>query len=128
MKTSREKTRLSRSVVEAVRGGKYFGVRAGDAHRFTGVWMVDVDGRVFARSWAMKPHGWRAAFLEDPRGEIEVGDRTLKVRARPVRGERLQDAITQAYFDKYTSKGSLVYSRGFSRGRRRASTMEFLPR
>jgi hypothetical protein len=120
--------RLSSAIIRAAAATKYFGVRAGDGdHRFLGIWMVVVGGRLFARSWTLKPHGWRAAFQRDSRGAVQIGSRTIKVRARAVRGERLQDAITAAYFQKYDTPSSLVYCRGFARGRRRASTVEFIP-
>ena len=119
--------RFSPAVVRAAAATKYFGVRAGDEHRFLGIWMVEVGGRLFARSWTLKPRGWRAAFRSDPVGAVQIGSRTIKIRARAVRGERLQDAITAAYFIKYNTPSSLHYCRGFARGRRRASTVEFVP-
>jgi hypothetical protein len=121
-------TKLPRSIVDAVHAGKYFGVRAGDTHKFIGIWMVDVEGRVFARSWTMKAAGWHRAMQGDPKGAIQVGDREIPVSARPVRSERLKDAVSQAYFDKYNTRASLVYCRGFSKGKRRDGTVEFVPR
>ncbi len=120
--------RFSRTVVAAAAATKYFGIRAGHGdHRFLGIWVVGVEGRLFARSWTLKPDGWRAAFRRDSRGALQIGNRTLKIRARAVRGERLQDAITGAYFAKYDTAASLHYCRGFARGRRRASSVEFVP-
>jgi hypothetical protein len=120
--------RLPSSVVAAVRSGKYFGVRAGGGdHKFTGIWMVDVDGRVFARSWTMKAAGWHRALVADPRGAIQVGTRVVRTRARLVRSERIKDAVSRAYFAKYDTPSSLHYCRGFARGRRRDSTIEFVP-
>ena len=42
-------------IVEAFRSAKIMGVRAGTEHRYTGVWVVVVNDRVFARSWNDKP-------------------------------------------------------------------------
>src|SRR5437870_5083353 len=94
------------AVVEAVRGAKILGVRAGTEHRYTGVWVVVVDGRVFVRSWNDKPTGWFRAFGAQPRGTIQVGGLELPVRARPVRGARIRDAVTAALGAKYNTKGS----------------------
>ncbi|HUQ80401.1 MAG TPA: hypothetical protein VM076_04665 [Gemmatimonadaceae bacterium] len=45
---------FSRPVVAAIATDKILGVRAGsDEHRFIGVWVVVVDGRVFIRSWGL---------------------------------------------------------------------------
>ena len=58
-------------VVEALRNAKILGVRAGTEHRYTGVWVVVVDGRVFVRSWNDKPTGWFRAFRKHPMGPFE---------------------------------------------------------
>jgi hypothetical protein len=122
--------RLSASVVRAVDESKILGIRAGDrsTHRFTGVWPVVVEGRVLVRSWTMKPDGWYHAFLDDPRGTIQVGGRNIRVRAVKVRSERLRDAVERAYGVKYATPGSRKYVRGFRTSRRRAATIEFVPR
>ena len=120
--------RFSRPVVAAAAATKYFGIRAGHGdHRFLGIWVVEVEGRLFARSWTLKPDGWRAVLQRDPRGALQIGKRTIRIRGRAIRSERLQDAITAAYFAKYDTAASAHYCRGFARGRRRASTVEFVP-
>jgi hypothetical protein len=106
------------------------GVRAGvEEHRFIGVWVVVVQGRVFIRSWNDKRTGWREAFRGDPRGVIQVPNgREVRVRTRAVRGERLLDAVDAAYAEKYHTPASRKWVRGFARPRRRATTVELVPR
>ena len=107
------------------------GIRAGDRsdHRFTGVWPIVVAGRVFARSWTQKPDGWYRAFLEDPRGVIQTTTkRRIRIKAVSVKSERIRDAIERAYAEKYATKGSRKYVRGFRTARRRDTTTEFVPR
>jgi hypothetical protein len=121
--------RFSKPVLATLQDGKILGIRAGvQPHRFTGVWVVVVNERVFVRSWNDKPLGWRRAFREDPRGTIQIPAREIRVRARGVRGERLLKAIDFAYGEKYDTKASLKWVRGFARGRRRLTTTELLPR
>lgn len=122
--------RLSRTVVAAIDRSKILGVRAGARadHRFTGVWPVVVDGRVFARSWTRKPDGWYRAFLEDPLGTLQVGSRKVRVRAVPARGSRINAAVERAYAAKYSTPASRKYVRGFRTARRRETTIEFVPR
>jgi hypothetical protein len=123
-------SRLSRSVVDAIDKSRIFGIRAGTAsdHRFVGVWPIVVEGRVFARSWTLKRGGWYRTFLVDPIGAIQIGGREVPIRARVARGQRLWEAIEQAYAEKYPNPGSSKYVRGFRTARRRAATIEFLPR
>ena len=121
--------RFSRALASAFDKSKIIGVRAGlrSSHRFTGVWVVVVAGRVFARSWTRRPDGWLAAFLEDPLGVIEMGSRRVRVRAVRARGKRLRDAVERAYAQKYSTPASLKYVRGFRTPRRRNTTIEFIP-
>ena len=122
--------RFSRSVAAAADTSKILGVRAGATadHRFIGIWVVVVDGRLFARSWTLTKGGWFRTLLEDPRGTIQVGDRELRMRGVPVRGERLRDAIEEAYAAKYATPGAKKYVRGFRTPRRRDTSIEFVPR
>lgn len=121
--------RLSRPLVAAIDVSKILGVRAGarSAHRFIGIWPIAIDGRVFARSWSLKPGGWYRTFLEDPRGTIQVGQRKVRIRAVPVRSERIREAVERAYAAKYPTPASRGYVRGFRTKQRREATMEFLP-
>ena len=73
-------------------------------------------------------HKHAAAVLDNPRGEIQVGDRTVSMRARPVRSDRIKTAVSEAYFAKYDTPSSLRYCRGFARGKRRETTTELVPR
>jgi hypothetical protein len=104
------------------------GVCAGaEPHRFTGIWFVIVGDRVFVRPWNDKAGGWRRAFASEARGAILVSGREIPVRARPVRGERVFDAVDAAYAEKYDTKASLKWVRGFALPRRRKTTTELLP-
>jgi hypothetical protein len=122
--------RFSSTILAAIDESKILGIRAGarSDHRFIGIWPVVVGGRVFARSWTQKPGGWYRTFLEDPLGTMQVDDRHVRIRAVRARGERIRDAVEQAYAAKYPTPGSVKYVRGFRTERRRETTMEFVPR
>jgi hypothetical protein len=122
--------RLPSSVVTAIDATHYLRLRAGGKsdHRFIAVWPVVVGGRVFARSWTLKPDGWYHTFLEDPLGTIQVGERRVRIRAVPARGKQICAAIERGYAEKYTTPGALPYVRGFKTARRRRATVEFVPR
>jgi hypothetical protein len=122
--------RLSRPVITAADAAKIMGIRAGDKadHRFTGVWPIVIDGRLFARSWTLTKGGWYRSFLDDPIGVIQVGDREVRIRARQVKSERLRDAVEVGYAEKYPTQASQKYVRGFRTPRRREATIEFVRR
>ena len=122
------KRRLPKNIVTAIRDGKILGIRAGTKpHRIIGIWAVVVEGRVFVRSWSLKPRSWYRTFLEEPRGAIQVEGREIPVRAVFTRSERLKDEVDQAYREKYNTPGSLHFVRGFRIKKRRNTTTELIP-
>jgi hypothetical protein len=122
-----KETSFSAAVVKALQDAKIIGVRAGTEHRYTGVWVVVVDDRIFARSWSDKPTGWFRAFKKEPRGTIQLGEREIHVRGKPVRSARLRDAVTAAFAEKYNTKGSRKWVEGFAEPARVITTLEFVP-
>lgn len=104
------------------------GVRAGREHSYTGVWVVVVDDRVFARSWNDKPTGWFRSFKKEPKGTVQVGEREIRVQGKTVRSARLRDAVTKAFAEKYPTKGSQKWVEGFAEPERVVNTIEFVPR
>ena len=122
------KRRFPNKILAAIRDGKILGIRAGtEPHRFIGIWAVVVEGRVFVRSWSLKPRSWYRTFLREPRGTIVVGEREILVRAVRTRSERLKDAVSRAYLEKYDTPGSIKYARDLGRAKSRATTTELVP-
>jgi hypothetical protein len=120
--------RFSKPVVAAIDQSKILGIRAGtQPHRVIGIWVVVVEGRVFVRSWSLKPRSWYRTFREEPRGIIVINDRELRVRPIFTRSERLKKAVDRAYAEKYNTPGSLHYVKGFRQKQRRDSTTELVP-
>jgi hypothetical protein len=119
---------FSDAVVKAFRSAKIIGVRAGSEHGYTGVWVVVVDDRIFARSWSDKPTGWFRAFRKEPSGMTQVGEREIRVRGKQLRSARMRDAVTAAFAEKYNTKGSRKWVEGFAEPERVVTTLEFVPR
>lgn len=120
--------RYPAKILSAIRDGKILGVRAGSVpHRFIGIWAVVVEGRVFVRSWSLKPRSWYRTFLEEPRGTISVNGLDIEVRAVHTRSERLKKAVDEAYLDKYNTPGSIKYARDLGRKKSRDTTTELVP-
>ena len=117
-------------VMAALQKDKIIGLRAGkeSTQRVIGVWFVVVEGRVFVRSWSLKPRSWWRTFLEDPYGSLFVGEKELPIRAVQTRSERLKDLVSQAYKEKYNTPGSVQYVKEMSRKKSRDTTTELVPR
>ena len=115
-------------ILTAIGDDKMLRIRAGTGpHRFIGIWAVVVEGRVFVRSWSVKPRSWYRTFLEEPQGAILVDGREVAVRAVRTRSDRLKDAIDEAYLEKYNTRGSLKYARDLGRAKSRTTTTELVP-
>lgn len=120
--------RFSDEILEAIHKGKIVGIRAGrEPHRVIGIWAVVVEGRVFARSWSMKPRSWWRTLLVDPYGSLFVGEREIPFRAVHTRSERLKDLVSLAYKEKYNTPGSVQYVKQMSRKKSRDTTTELVP-
>lgn len=125
------KTTFPVVVLADIHEERILGIRAGtdSKHRVIGIWAVVVDGRVFVRSWSMKPRSWWRTFLEDPNGEIFVAKRKrgIKVRASQVRSEKMKEKVSAAYREKYNTRGSIGYVEDMSRSPSRDTTTELTP-
>lgn len=120
--------RFSKAIVAAIRDGRILGIRAGTKpHRIIAIWAVVVEGRVFVRSYSLKPRSWYRTFLEEPRGIIEVDGRQIRVRPIFTRSERLKTAVDRAYAEKFPTPGSRHFVEGFKEKERRDTTTELVP-
>jgi len=115
-------------ILSTIHKDKILGIRAGrdSTHRVIGIWVVVVEGRVFVRSWGMKPRSWWRVLVEDPCGSMFVGDKEIPVRAIQTRSERLKDAVSAAYKEKYNTPGSVQYVKDMSRKKSRDTTTELV--
>jgi hypothetical protein len=126
MKTS---NRFSDEQLRTLSKSRGIRIRAGmGSHRFIGIWFVEVEQRIFVRSWSVKPEGWYRTFLREPRGAIVVGKVEIAVRAVPIRSKRLRDAADEAYLARYNTKGAIKYARDLGSAKSRATTIELVPR
>jgi hypothetical protein len=105
------------------------GIKAGsERSTFLDIWMVQVEGRVFARSWGKSTKSWFTTFLEQPEGEIKYGETILPISALPCTDEAMNLKINQAYLARYQTPENLPYAQGISQPEYAAYTMEFIPR
>jgi hypothetical protein len=119
---------FSKALLATLRDGKIFRIKAGDRHRFIGIWGVVVEGRLFVRSWSMKARSWYRTFLKDPRGFLQLGNQAIPVRAVRTRSARLKAAVDRAYLHKYGSGWELKFAKDLVGAKSRATTVELRPR
>ena len=120
--------RFPNDILSAIRKGMIIGLRAGtQPHRFIALWVVVVEGRVFVRSWSLKPRSWYGTFLAEPCGVIQVAGDEFPIRAVHTRSERLKRLVDRAYLEKYHTPASIKFARDLGRPKSRATTTELVP-
>jgi len=122
------KPRFTQDTLASIHKDRLLGIRAGSDsdHRVIGIWAVVVEGRVFVRSWSLKPRSWWRMFLEDPHGIIVVGTKEIPIRTVQTRSERLKDLVSAAYKEKYNKPGDIQYVKDMSRKKSKDTTTELV--
>ena len=114
--------------VDYINSNNLAGIKAGaERPSFLEIWMVVVDGRIFARSWGFAEKSWYNTFLKASKGEIKCGEVVLDITAKiPQDLEVLNAKINQAYLDKYNSGDNAKYAIGITQQEHIDKTMEFV--
>jgi len=122
------KPRFTQDTLVSIHKDRMLGIRAGSDsdHRVIGIWAVVVKGRVFVRSWSLKPRSWWRMFLDDPHGIIVVGTKEIPIRTVQTRSERLKDLVSAAYKEKYNKPGDIQYVKDMSRKKSKDTTTELV--
>lgn len=89
--------------------------------------MVEVDHRIFARSWNKSHKSWFTEFLTSGCGQIKYGQNIINVKGEKLdKGDKLNLLIDKAYLNKYHQTENLTYAKGISQPEYADYTMEFL--
>jgi len=122
--------KFSKTFLKCINEKQINNVRAGkDREKFTGIWMVEVDGRVFGRSYYGAERSWYTAFLNGGNGDIKCGDEIIPVKGlKPSDINTINKAVNKAYEKKYLVKAhNKIWVDGLAEPERVARTMEFIP-
>ncbi len=121
--------RFEKSFLKCINETQITGVRAGKGReKFTGIWMVEVDDRIFARSYNLSERSWYTTFLNGGGGDLKCGKEIVPVKGlKPADINIMTDAINKAYEKKYLVKAyNKKWVDGLCQPERVARTMEFI--
>ena len=121
---------FSKTFLKSVKETQITSVRAGkDREKFTGIWMVVAEDRVFGRSYQLSERSWYTSLLNGDSGDIKCGKEILPVKGvKPRDLKRITEAINKAYEKKYLVKAyNKKWVDGLCEPERVARTMEFIP-
>ncbi|HEY6975736.1 MAG TPA: DUF2255 family protein [Chitinophagaceae bacterium] len=122
--------KFSKAFLTCIKETQITSLRAGkDREKFTGIWMVVIDDRIFGRSYYGAERSWYTAFLKNKEGDIKCGKEIIPVKGvKPADINTITEAINKAYEKKYLIK---TYNKkwvdGLCEQGRVERTMEFTP-
>jgi len=122
--------KFSKAFLKCIRETQITSVKAGkDRTKFTGIWMVEVEGRIFGRSYNLSERSWYTAFLNGDEGNIKCGKEIVPVKGtKPADLNIITKAINKAYEEKYLVKSyNKKWVDGLTQPERVERTMEFIP-
>ncbi|MAQ75881.1 MAG: hypothetical protein CL613_06075 [Aquimarina sp.] len=125
-----EKKEFPQDFCKYLKSHTLIGIKGGEEPRsFLDIWMVEVNGRIFARSWNKSKRSWFTAFVDTGSGQIKYRDKIIGVKGVKLNpGNKIQSDIDAAYLSKYTQPENLSYAEGISQPEYYDYTMEFIPK
>lgn len=97
-----------------------------DRKNFLEIWIVEVDRRIFARSWNKSERSWFTAFLDSGVGQLKYGNKIINVKGKKLdSNSEMHELINQAYLKRYIEAENIFYAKGISQPEYRDYTLEF---
>ncbi len=114
--------------IEYIKSHNLIGLKAGENRTsFLEIWMVTVQGRIFARSWGLAEKSWYNSFIQDNKGQIKCGEIIYNIKAViPEDLHEISAEINHAYLEKYDSGSNSKYAQGIIQQEHIEKTMEFV--
>lgn len=94
--------------------------------KFLKIWIVNVDGRIFARTWSKSPRSWFPTLLEEGVGEIRYDDKVIKISAIRNNDPETNKLVDKAYLERYTQPENIKYAVGITQKEYWEYTVELL--
>jgi len=83
-------------------------------NKYLEIWMVNVNGRIFARTWGKSERGWLNSLIEEEKGEIRYSNKTIKIEAKRNNDSEINKLVDQAYLQKYNQPENIEYAKGIT--------------
>lgn len=110
---------LSNSTLVEIKGGV-------NRETFLQIWMVSVDGRVFARSWNKSKRSWFTEIEKTGVGQLKFGETIINIKGQKLpKNAELIRLINERYLEKYDQEENLDYAKGITQPEYEDFTMEF---
>ena len=118
---------LKKELLEYLNENTLIEIKGGlEREKFIEIWMVNVDERIFARSWNKGKKSWFTEFQKSGVGQIKFGEKILNVFGEKIqKDDEINEKIDEAYLRKYIQPENLKYAKGIAQPEYADYTMEF---
>jgi hypothetical protein len=111
-----------------VQSKKVHQIRAGRTHRFIDITIVATEGRFFVRQYKFGTKSWYHAFLENPDGQIKIGNTIIDIDGiKPTNLDEVNPKVNKA-FRKLLGLVYPAMRLTFDTEKHEASTLELIPK
>lgn len=115
------------SLIEKIHDLDVVGIKTADFDQFLKMWVVNVDGRLFARSWSKNSQSWYWAFKDAGSGVMLIdGDEYNVQTIVPSNDTDLHLAINRSYQSRYGSGEAAMIAKAMQDRSRWPMTIEFI--
>ena len=115
------------SFYEHLKQNTLTGIKGGTSRSgFLSIWMVEVEKRVFARSWGKSERSWFTALQQEGFGEIQYGYQVLPIVGKVCTDPEMNKKINAAYLKRYSSPENSVYAKAITQPEYVNYTMELI--
>lgn len=108
--------RFPDSFYEHIKNNTLIDIKGGrERETFLSIWMVEVNDRLFVRSWNKSPRSWFTDFIKTGVGQVKYGKNIINVKGKKLpKNDKTNLLIDAAYLNKYNQEWNLKYAEGIS--------------
>ena len=114
------------SFYEHIKNNTLIDIKGGiERETFLSIWIVEVNDRLFVRSWNKSPRSWFTDFIKTGVGQVKYGKNIINVKGKKLpKNDKTNLLIDAAYLNKYNQEWNLKYTEGISQPEYADYTME----
>ena len=117
----------NKELIEYLNNNTLIEIKGGlEREKFIEIWMVNVDNRIFARSWNKSKKSWFTEFQKIGVGQIKFGEKILNVFGKKTqKDDEINEKIDETYLRKYIQPENINYAKGITQPEYADYTMKF---
>ncbi len=83
-------------------------------NKYLEIWMVNVNERIFARTWGKSERGWFSCLIEEGIGTIRYLNKVINIEAKKNNNSEINKLVDKAYLQRYNQPHNTEYTNGIT--------------